>query len=330
MPSASLLAAAAGPLPPVVTNATRREFLTMLAAAGLLTAGCGGGSGASQERPTRTVVDAVGTVEVPVRPQRVVTLGEALTGHLASAGLLPVAAPDRMVDWLDAYRELLPPGADLDAIVSIGVAEEPNLELLARLAPELILLERDAMDFYPKLSEIAPAVVVDRPSNAAWRLAFDQTVEAADRAEEAEVVRERYRRTLADVPQAAGRTTVTFLRGRGSDGFRIDGTGAFAGAVAAEAGFGVDDGGAGGTPSEHGYVEFSPEQLTVADGDLLVVPTRPGRSGIEELEAGPLWGRLPAVQAGRVLRLPNAVYNGGTYAAAELLVRALSDAVAGD
>ncbi|GEL19901.1 ABC transporter substrate-binding protein [Pseudonocardia asaccharolytica DSM 44247 = NBRC 16224] len=316
-------------IPPVpdVRDTTRREFFALLAAAGLVTAGCGAETGAAPQRSTRTVAGGAGPVEVPVRPQRVVTLGEALTGHLASVGLLPVGAQEGMAAWLDAYRSLLPPEADVESIVPVGVAETPNLELIAQLDPELILIERDAMAFHEKLSRIAPTVVIDRPSNADWRTAFDQAVEAADRADEAAVVRDRYHQAVARVPEAARQTTVTFLRGRGADGFRIDGTGAFAGDVAAEAGFAVDNGGAGGRPSEHGYVAYSLEQLSAVTGDVIVVPTRPGVSGTEGLEDSPLWPGLPAVRSGRVLRLPNAVYNGGTYVAAQLLVQALSEGV---
>jgi iron complex transport system substrate-binding protein len=265
---------------------------------------------------------------VPLRAQRVVTLGEALTGHVASVGLLPVAAPRDMVDWLTPYRDLLPGNVDLGSMQSIGTAEEPNLEVMARLAPDLIVLERDAMAFYPEFARIAPAVVIDRPSNAAWKEAFDQTVHAAGREPEAARVRQRYRDALDAVPAGAAQTVVTFLRGRSSGSFRIDGPGGFGGSVAEEAGFGVDEGGAGGEPSDYGYVTFSPERLSVADGDLLVIPTRAeGPSSTAELEKSPLWAQLPAVHSGSVLGLPNSVYNGGTYVAAELLVGALSRAV---
>lgn len=316
------------PSVPPVENATRRQFLAALAAGGLLAAGCGtGDADPPPDSGTRTIRHTGGVSEVPARAERVVSLGEALTGHLASVGLLPIAAPDDMAQWLEPYRALLPAPEGLEAIPSIGTAEEPNLELLARLRPDLIVLERDAIDFYPELSAIAPAVVIDRPSNAEWKQAFEQTVDAAGRGAEAQVVRARYRDALAAVPAGAAGTTVTFLRGRGAGTFRIDGSGAFGGSVAREAGFGVDEGGAGGEPSDFGYVEFSAERLAVADGELLAVPTRPGGpSTTTDLEAGPLWATLPAVQADAVLRLPNSVYNGGTYVAAELLVRALADA----
>ncbi|MEU6698289.1 ABC transporter substrate-binding protein [Pseudonocardia sp. NPDC046786] len=195
-------------------------------------------------------------------------------------------------------------------------------------APDLVLVERSAAEHLRELSAIAPTVVVERASNAAWKAAFDATVDVADRAAGAEQVRERYRSALAAVPDAARGRSVTFLRGQGDGAFRIDGSGAFGGSVAAEAGLTVRDGAGRGEPSEHGHISFGVEELPVADGDLLVVPDRAGGpSSVGNLMANPLWERLPAVRANRVLPLPNAVYNGGTYLGAELLLRELSAAL---
>lgn len=310
-----------------VSAATRREFLAVLAGAGLLTA-CGTGADAGGSDATRVVETAEGPVAVPVRPQRVVTLGVALAGHLASAGLVPVGAHEGHEEWLGAYAGELPQGTDVDGITSVGLADAPNLETIVGLDPQLVLVERSAGEHIRELSAIAPTVVVDRPSNAAWKAAFDATVGAADRESEAELVRERYRSALAAVPAVAGGRSVTFLRGQGDGAFRIDGSGAFGGSVAAEAGLTVRDGAGRGEPSEHGYISFGVEELMVADGDLLVVPDRAGGpSSVENLMANPLWERLPAVRANRVLSLPNAVYNGGTYLGAELLLRELTAAL---
>ncbi|GEC26293.1 iron complex transport system substrate-binding protein [Pseudonocardia autotrophica] len=299
----------------------------MLAGAGLLTA-CGPGTARSGPGADRVVETAEGPVTVPVRPQRVVTLGAALAGHLTSVGLVPVGAQEGHEEWLGAYAGELPEGTDIDGIATVGLADAPNLETIVGLDPELVLIERSAGEHIRELSAIAPTVVVDRPSNAAWKAAFDATVGAADREAEAEQVRERYRAALAAVPDAARERSVTFLRGQGDGAFRIDGSGAFGGSVAAEAGLTVRDGAGRGEPSEHGYIGFSIEELMVADGDLLVVPDRAGGpSSVENLMANPLWERLPAVRAGRVLSLPNAVYNGGTYLGAELLLRELTAAL---
>lgn len=172
-------------LPPaIVDDATRREFLAGLAAAGLLAA-CGDGGSDAQTTPPgpsrRTIEHPGGTSEVPVRPERVVTLSEVLDGHLASVGLLAVGVTDNVGEWLAPYRELLDPNLDLGALSEIGTAGEPNQEAIAGLDPDLILAEVFSEDLYPTLSQIAPTVLIERPTNAGWKGAFDATVDAVGR-----------------------------------------------------------------------------------------------------------------------------------------------------
>lgn len=277
----------------------------------------------------RTVEHAMGTVEVPEDPQRVATIGEVLAGHVASVGVQPVAGTDDVDEWLAPYASAgLLPGVTPEEIEQIGTTEEPDLERLAVLTPDLILIEESsAGELYDDLSRIAPTMVVTRESNAAWQETFDQTVEAVGRQDEAEQVRQRYRELFTEVPPDAAETEVTFLRGAGPGQFRLDVRSGFGGSVADEAGYGVDRGAASEEEelASYGAIEYSNERLGVVDGDLLVTSTQEegGPSNIEELTAGPLWGAIPAVRDGRVLELPQPVYNGGTYVAAELLLKAL-------
>lgn len=242
-------------------------------------------------------------------------------GHLRHHGaVLARLGEEELAILVGGHRD------EAGGIASVGSSESPNLEALARVAPDLIVIETFAEELYPQLSRIAPTVVIERPSNAAWKQAFDQVVQAVGRTDEAPRVRERYQEEV-ERAEATG-TVIAFVRDAGDGSFRIDGTGAFAGSVAAEAGYPVDDGGQGGEPSDAGFVEFSGERLSVITGDLIVAPGfRPLAEGnsVAALERNPLWQGLPAVAAGRVLTVPGAVYNGGTYVAAELLLRAIAD-----
>lgn len=83
-------------------------------------------------------------------------------------------------------------------------------------------------------SSIAPPTPTGRrPSMPPWTL--------PGRNEEADVVRARYRQELEDVAAQAGKLEISFIRTDADGNFRIDGTGGFAGSVAAEAGFGVTE-----------------------------------------------------------------------------------------
>lgn len=317
---------------PVAPRQLLAGLLAVLAL--VLTACSGSGEGDRDAAPigdaatTRTVEHALGTTEVPLRPERVATLSEVVAGHLASVGLLVVAAPDNVSEWLTPYQQTFEPDLDLGSITLLGTSEEPSLETLARVAPDMIIIETFSEEFYPELSQIAPTVVVERPSNADWQQAFAQTVEVAGREEEARELRSSYEAALAAVPPTASEVEVACVRASADGSFRLDGASAFCGSVAAEAGYAVTAGPPDVAPEANGgFVELSGERLTAVTGDLIVAQTdEPDVDTIDGFTQNPLWETLPAVQSGSVITLPNPVYNNGTYYAAELLLEAIVDA----
>ena len=153
----------------VSSAATRREFLGMIAAAGLLVA-CGdddssGGAGSGGAGGTRTVETAHGPVDIPVRPQRVVAMHDQLVAYaVASLGfdrLIAVAARDA-ADPTVAIRQLGDVPPVFERLEDIGTYEAPNLEAIAALDPDLIIgLPYEVDPVYDELSAIAPTVVID-------------------------------------------------------------------------------------------------------------------------------------------------------------------------
>lgn len=308
-----------------------------LFAGGMLLSACAGSPAEStadeSEAPqTRPVTHLLGTTEVPVEPRRIATLSEGVAGHLASTGLLVVAAPDDVPEWLTPYQEQFAPELDLDAITLINTSEEPDLEALALAEPDMIIVENFSEDLYPELSQIAPTVVVERRSNADWHSAFAQTVQFAGREDEAAAVRASYEDALAAVPPEAAEVEVACIRANEDGSFRLDGEGAFCGSVAAEAGYPVTAPPADLAPeADSGFVQMSGERLPAITGDLIVAQTdEPDVDTIAGFTQNPLWQTLPAVQSDAVITLPNPIYNNGTYYAAELLLEAINDAAVTD
>lgn len=321
----------------VVDDATRREFLAMLVAAGLLAA-CGedGDSrDASTGGDTRTIEHAGGVTEVAVRPARVAALDVTLASNLASLGLTPVAGPGLAAGWLEAQAPLLADGVDPSAIEAIGEDGEPNLEALARVAPEVILGTSLNADLYDRLVAIAPTVLIERGTNAEWKRRFDAAATAVGRADEAARVRDRYRQAIDSLPDSVRAAEVAFVRPDDGSQFRIDGSGGFAGSVAADAGIGITDApeGLGEDSDSAGFVTLSGERLDVlAAADLIVVPDFSAVSpdlepALAVFERNPLWASLPAVRDGRLLSVPGPIYNGGDYTPAELLLTAIEEAL---
>lgn len=167
-------------LAPAVDDATRRDFLALLAA-GLLT-GCT--PTASEEPPaavTRSYVGGFGPVELPVSPQRVaamyatdsdiaLVLGIPLVG---AYGPTPTAFPPYQADRLTGVQPLI-------------TFPEPNYEAIARLRPDLILNGSGAYtpEQHDPLSAIAPVLAFPDPVFEAsrWRDQLREAATALDRA----------------------------------------------------------------------------------------------------------------------------------------------------
>ncbi|MFD5830755.1 ABC transporter substrate-binding protein, partial [Lentzea sp. NPDC060358] len=136
--------------------------------------GSGSGSGSGSAR-THTVKTAMGDVDVPVRPKRVVVLD---TGELDSAltlGVRPVGATHSASE--DGFPSYLP-ASGTKGIEEVGEIANPDLETVASLKPDLILTSkvRDG-DRYEQLRAIAPTVMTES-TGTAWKENFQLHAEA--------------------------------------------------------------------------------------------------------------------------------------------------------
>ncbi|TKB50114.1 ABC transporter substrate-binding protein [Ferrimonas aestuarii] len=87
----------------------------------------------------------------PTLPKRVVSLDYATTTTLIAMGLPPIAIAD-----IDGYRRWVEHPRLPEHMVDLGGANEPNLELLAELKPDLILITPYQGHLTELLSQIAP------------------------------------------------------------------------------------------------------------------------------------------------------------------------------
>jgi len=314
-----------------VDDGTRREFLAGGAALALLgIAGCGSDDDRPAADATRTIRHSKGTTQVPANPERIVTLGGIYDINLISLGLTPIGVGEGAVEQAAAVAPLLPDDVDVAGIERIGDPYDPDLEKVARLAPDLIIGD-DIQENYPALSRIAPTVLVEYGSNGTWRKRFLKVAEAVDRRERAAAVEARYEDVLAKLPAAARARAVAFVRAHEDGPFLIDsGAAAFAGSVAKDARISTLDipRGIGELAEGSGFVEVSGERMNVLEGADLIVVANFGEDGdgVQRFERNPLWKRLPAVKAGRVLEVHGLIYNGGNHYSATLLLEAIAKA----
>lgn len=290
---------------------TRRLLSLLLVAS--LAAACGAGDdpGAAAEAGPRadageapgapfprTVEHAMGSTEIPARPERVVVLD---TGELDSAvalGVTPVGAVRAPVE--DGFLEYL--SAETDETELVGAIDAVNLEAVAALRPDLILssaLRHE--DLYDELSAIAPTVFTEEVG-VVWKENLAVHAEALGREEEAAALLAAYDERTAGL---AGRlrdergelptvSVVRFLPGS----TRLYQKASFIGTV-------LEDVGLPRPPSQDVddfALEISAEQLAEADADVIFT-THYGPADDttqEELTGNPIWGTLGAVQAGDV------------------------------
>lgn len=103
------------------------------------------------------VVDnTLGTRTFAAPPRRIVALQWDLLENVIGLGITPVGAAD--IDGWTAWVKdpPLPPG-----IASVGTRAEPNLERIAALRPDLILLGQTQRDLVPLLSKMSPVLLYE-------------------------------------------------------------------------------------------------------------------------------------------------------------------------
>ena len=289
---------------------TRRSLLTSAGLAGLLTA-CGSAPQATpQASRTRTVTHPLGTAEVPVAPQRVLSLDS--NGALQVS--LELGAPLVASETLDGavpvppYLPAPPPGFE-----SLGF-NQLDLERVAALRPDLVIGNVPRVEeAYADLSRIAPTVAYrNAGAGQDWRESvrtIGDVLGALPRVEK------RLAEYAARVDAVATRhadliagSTVALLRFTSSE-LRIVRGEIFGASILAHTGIrrppSTDTPGPSAT-----YVSLTEETLGVtADADVLLYLVGGGASALDAAAtaqrylSGELWQQLPAVQAGRVAEL---------------------------
>lgn len=109
-------------------------------------------SGEGAASTTKTYTDKAGRqVEIPVNPQRIVTISS--TPEAVALGLKPVGAADNWSENLDETQK--------SGIESVGSVSGLNLEKILELEPDLIIAPEKVTDeeTWETLSKIAPTVV---------------------------------------------------------------------------------------------------------------------------------------------------------------------------
>ncbi|CAN5437370.1 hypothetical protein BH09CHL1_BH09CHL1_10810 [soil metagenome] len=171
---------------------TRRRLITGAAAAGMMAAIGTRSTSAQQSTPTsgtRMFDTAMGPVEIPVQPTRIVCIGSYAPEDLIDAGVTPVGITEIDLDgFASVYKE------GLAGVPTVGTFAEPDLEEIIALQPDLILAISVPwlVESYEELSGIAPTVLVDYTVPDAWLVMADIFADAAGAVEGLEQLKATY------------------------------------------------------------------------------------------------------------------------------------------
>ncbi|MCP2338628.1 ABC transporter substrate-binding protein [Actinomadura rupiterrae] len=273
--------------------------LAAAAVAAMALSACGGGSGGSSASgATHVVKHGMGEAKVSDAPKKIVVLDTDKLDTLATLGLTPVGAT--VPDQKAGMPKYLGPG--FAKVKSVGTTQQPDVEAIAALKPDLILGSKFRMEkYYSQLSKIAPTVFTAQVG-ITWKQNFLLDAEAVGRKAEGEQKLKAYEDRARKVGASLGdpsKLKISVIRFM-PDEIRQYGPDSFSGIVLHDAGLGRPDAQLLKDKSDKRFAPLSPERIDQADGDFVFVAAYGAKAATEQAKvtAGPLWQRLSAVKAG--------------------------------
>ena len=121
----------------------------------------------SQTFKEKTIVHDFGTTELKKAPKRIVILDNLYGEILDPLDITPVGATTGQADSQE-FSTLFKKQYKDAKVVSVGWQGSPDLDKIAELKPDLILMTGEQEDLYEKLSEIAPTVGYQINTDENW------------------------------------------------------------------------------------------------------------------------------------------------------------------
>jgi iron complex transport system substrate-binding protein len=298
----------------------------------------GGGVAWAQTTPecpeaTRAFEHALGFACVPEQVERVVALEWTYAEDLLALGVQPVGVAD-IAGYSDWVR--VPVSLD-ETVVDVGTRQEPNLERIAELEPDLIVTASfRATNNYDELNAIAPVLAFDPyPTDGSSHYqemlsTFATIADVVGREAEAEAVIDALEAHFAAAErglEAAGRAGESFILSQGwvandAATFRLFTDNAMAVQILEQIGLenAWDD-----APQLYGFTEISFEGFAgIGDTNFFYVAQNDANLAFAE---SPLWSGLPFVQSDRAYWLGGDVWLFGGPLSAQLLVDTILSAM---
>ncbi len=243
----------------------------------------------AQNEGTITVEDALGTVVLPKKPERIIAMEFGFTDALVTLGLQPVGVADD--DNPDLFMDAVK--SQLTEYKSVGTRYEPNIELISSLQPDLIIVDLNKhKEAFEQLKGIAPILVLDD-----FQADYDQMLKnymiiakAVDKEAEGTKRLAEHQVKIDEAKKRIINTDLNVLPAVVSPkGFFAHSDHAYTGSFLAMLGFNDP------VKDEASYPQLTLEQLVETNpGALFLMPTEE-QSIIDQWESNPLWSKIDAV-----------------------------------
>lgn len=288
----------------------RTVLLTAALALGLAACGKSDPPAGTTGGDTRPITHAMGTTDIPAKPTRVVVLDTDKLDTAVSLGVTPVGAAVADQTGLPGYL-----GDAVKDITTVGTLQEPDLEGIENLKPDLILGSKFRQEkFYDELSAIAPTVFTENVG-VTWKENFLLDGDALGKKTEAEGLLSAYetraKSTGAAIPNAAG-VKVSIVRFM-PDHIRVYGPDSFSGIVVKDTGLARPEAQLLDGAEQKRFAKISPEKIDDADGDVLFYCAygADAASALDEVTGGALWKGMDAVANGKAHTVNDEVWMTG-------------------
>lgn len=273
--------------------------------------GASASTGASAVFP-RSVTHAAGTAQIKAQPKRVVVLDSGELDDVTLLGITPVGAVSPHMKTEGGFPNYLKD--KIKDTKDVGPMNEPNLELIASLKPDLILSSKVRhAKVYDQLNAIAPTVLAET-TGFPWKENLALYAQALGKEDEAKKALADYQARAAklgeEIKVKNGGTmptasVVRFVAGP----TRLYAKASYSGVVLKDVGLARP----AAQDIDKNIIEVSAEQVNQADADLVFVTTAddPSKTKESEVQQTPVWQSLNAVKNGKVFTVPDETWMSG-------------------
>ncbi|SDH41292.1 iron complex transport system substrate-binding protein [Alteribacillus persepolensis] len=295
----------------------------------------------AQETETITVTDARGEQQIEGTPETIVVLEWVYAEDLLALGVEPAGVAD-----IEGYNQWVNIEPQLsDSVTDVGTRQEPSLEEIAQLEPDLIITAQYRHEaISEELNEIAPTLMFEPypPEGEGdqyeeMETTFKEIAKAVNKEEEADQVLNELETAYDDIAAK--------LEEEGADGTELILSQAFSANETASIRLFTDNSMAvnilnkigienayDGTDFEiYGYSEATVENLEpYQDAEFMYIVQDDDNVFANQLAGNPVWENLNFVEENRTHRLPGDTWTFGGPLSAEVFANQAAEALIGE